>query len=58
MPKINALCNPGIKKRHWDMMNEKVYSLYYSWDMMNEKVYSLYYSWDMMNEKVYSLYYS
>ena len=46
MPKINALCNPGIKKRHWDMMNEKVYSLYYSWDMMNEKVYSLYYSWD------------
>ena len=24
MPKINALCNPGIKKRHWDMMNEKV----------------------------------
>jgi hypothetical protein len=40
------------------MMNEKVYSLYYSWDMMNEEVYSLYYSWDMMNEKVYSLYYS
>ncbi|XP_069141245.1 dynein axonemal heavy chain 3-like isoform X4 [Argopecten irradians] len=24
MPLINALCNPGIKKRHWDMMNEKV----------------------------------
>lgn len=24
MPLIQALCNPGIKKRHWDMMNEKV----------------------------------
>ncbi|XP_065937642.1 dynein axonemal heavy chain 3 isoform X7 [Magallana gigas] len=24
MPLINALCNPGIKQRHWDMMNEKV----------------------------------
>ena len=24
MPQINALCNPGIKKRHWDLMNEKV----------------------------------
>ncbi|XP_052058680.1 dynein axonemal heavy chain 3-like isoform X1 [Mytilus californianus] len=24
MPKINAICNPGIKQRHWDMMNEKV----------------------------------
>ncbi|XP_067685210.1 dynein axonemal heavy chain 3-like [Haliotis asinina] len=24
MPLINALCNPGIKARHWDMMNEKV----------------------------------
>ncbi|XP_064605237.1 dynein axonemal heavy chain 3-like isoform X2 [Liolophura sinensis] len=24
MPLINALCNPGLKKRHWDMMNEKV----------------------------------
>ncbi|KAL3852322.1 hypothetical protein ACJMK2_015979 [Sinanodonta woodiana] len=24
MPLINALCNPGIKNRHWDMMSEKV----------------------------------
>nr|XP_054750956.1 dynein axonemal heavy chain 3-like isoform X12 [Lytechinus pictus] len=24
MPLINALCNPGIKQRHWDMMSEKV----------------------------------
>ena len=24
MPLINALCNPGIKERHWQMMNEKV----------------------------------
>ncbi|XP_033642613.1 dynein heavy chain 3, axonemal-like [Asterias rubens] len=24
MPLIGALCNPGIKKRHWDMMSEKV----------------------------------
>ncbi|XP_071486244.1 dynein axonemal heavy chain 3-like [Diadema antillarum] len=24
MPLINALCNPGIKRRHWDMMSEKV----------------------------------
>ncbi|XP_041348477.1 dynein heavy chain 3, axonemal-like isoform X2 [Gigantopelta aegis] len=24
MPLIIALCNPGIKERHWDMMNEKV----------------------------------
>ncbi|XP_038073730.1 dynein heavy chain 3, axonemal-like isoform X4 [Patiria miniata] len=23
MPLIGALCNPGIKQRHWDMMNEK-----------------------------------
>ena len=24
LPLINALCNPGIKKRHWAMMCEKV----------------------------------
>ena len=24
MPLINALCNPGIKDRHWDMMGEQV----------------------------------
>ncbi|KAL4226016.1 hypothetical protein ACF0H5_014003 [Mactra antiquata] len=24
LPLINALCNPGIKQRHWDMMSEKV----------------------------------
>ena len=24
MPIISALCNPGIKQRHWDMMSEKV----------------------------------
>ena len=24
LPLINALCNPGIKDRHWDMMSEKV----------------------------------
>ncbi|PVD24893.1 hypothetical protein C0Q70_15383 [Pomacea canaliculata] len=24
MPLINALCNPGIKQRHWNMMSEKV----------------------------------
>ncbi|XP_033114673.1 dynein heavy chain 3, axonemal-like isoform X5 [Anneissia japonica] len=24
MPLINALCNPGIKQRHWDMMSQKV----------------------------------
>ncbi|XP_064633532.1 dynein axonemal heavy chain 3-like isoform X2 [Lineus longissimus] len=24
MPLINALCNPGIKNRHWAMMSEKV----------------------------------
>ncbi|CAH1783206.1 unnamed protein product, partial [Owenia fusiformis] len=24
MPLINALCNPGIKQRHWDMMSERV----------------------------------
>ena len=24
MPLISALCNPGIKQRHWDMMSEKV----------------------------------
>ena len=24
MPIICALCNPGIKQRHWDMMSKKV----------------------------------
>ena len=24
MPLINALCNPGIKDRHWSKMSEKV----------------------------------
>lgn len=24
MPLINTLCNPGIKDRHWDIMNDKV----------------------------------
>lgn len=24
MPLITALCNPGIKQRHWNLMSEKV----------------------------------
>ena len=27
MPLINALCNPGIKDRHWAMMSDKVCAL-------------------------------
>lgn len=40
MPLINALCNSGIKERHWNMMNEKVKNIFQSFlkNVLVEKI--------------------